>query len=79
MELLKQIAMNRQAQAEPVAAVEKKTKGRGIAPALPMPAENVPGTKGFRRMIIEEKPSKKVLKEHFEGLIAFECESSDED
>jgi len=33
----------------------------------------------MRTFIIEEKPSKKVVKEHLEAIIAAECASSDED
>lgn len=63
----------------PVEERSKMKKIRGTPSGLAQPTEEVPGTKAFRRKIIEDKPSKKVLKEHFEGLIAFECESSDED
>lgn len=83
MDLLKMIAQNRQAQAEvkkaPVEERPKMRKTRGTASNLPQPSEEVPGTKSYRRMIIEEKPSKKVVREHIESLIVFECESSDED
>jgi hypothetical protein len=42
--------------------------------------ENAPGTKAMRAFIIAEKPSKKIVKDHFEAIIAAECEtSSDED
>jgi hypothetical protein len=38
------------------------------------------GTKSMRHFIIEEKPSKKVVREHFESLVEKECaSSSDED
>jgi hypothetical protein len=40
---------------------------------------NAPGSKAMRTFIIEEKPSKKVVKEHLEAIIAAECASSDED
>lgn len=83
MDLLKLIAQNRQAQAEvkkaPVEERAKMKKTRGTPTTLPQPSEEVPGTKSYRRMIIEEKPSKKVVREHIESLIAFECESSDEE
>ena len=41
--------------------------------------ENTPGTKAMRAFIIEEKPTKKIVKEHFESIIAAECESSSEE
>lgn len=34
------------------------------------------GTKSMRHFIIEEKPSKKVVREHFESLVEKECASS---
>jgi hypothetical protein len=40
---------------------------------------NAPGSKAMRTFIIEEKPGKKVVKEHLEAIIAAECASSDED
>lgn len=41
--------------------------------------ENTPGSRAMRKFIIEEKPGKKVVREHLEAMIAAECESSDED
>lgn len=39
-----------------------------------------PGTKAMKKYIIEKKPGKKTVKEHFEEIISQECESSsDED
>lgn len=38
-----------------------------------------PGTKAMRKYIIEKKPKKKDVKEHFEMIIAQECESSSEE
>jgi hypothetical protein len=37
------------------------------------------GSKSMRHFIIEEKPGKKVVKEHFKSLVEQECESSDSD
>jgi len=34
------------------------------------------GTKAFRNFIIAEKPSKKIVMEHFEALIEMECDAS---
>lgn len=77
------IAQNRATQAKvekaPVEERSKMKKIRGTPSGLPQPTEDVPGTKSYRRKIIEEKPSKKKVKDHVEALIAFECESSDED
>lgn len=41
--------------------------------------ENVPGSRAMRKFICEEKPSKKVVKEHLEAIVATACESSDDD
>lgn len=41
--------------------------------------ENTPGSRAMRKFIIEEKPGKKVVREHLEAMIAAECESSDSD
>ena len=83
MDLLRMIQQNRAAQVEvkkaPVEERSKMKKIKGTPSGLPEPAEEVPGTKSYRRMIIEEKPSKKKVKEHLEAMIAYECESSDED
>jgi hypothetical protein len=37
------------------------------------------GSKAMRHFIIEEKPGKKVVREHFKAMIEAECESSDSD
>ena len=83
MDLLRMIQQNRAAQVEvkkaPVEERSKMKKIKGTPSGLAQPAEDVPGTKSYRRMIIEEKPSKKKVKEHLEAMIAYECESSDED
>jgi hypothetical protein len=41
--------------------------------------EKEPGSKSMRHFIIEEKPGKKVVKEHFKAIIEQECASDDED
>lgn len=83
MDLLRQIQQNRAAQVQvqkaPVEERPKMSRIKGTPSGLPKPAEDVPGTKAYRAMIIEDKPSKKKVKEHIEALIAFELESSDED
>ena len=83
MDLLRMIAQNRQTQVEvkkaPVEERAKMKKIMGTPSGLPQPAEDIPGTKSYRATIIEDKPSKKKVREHLEALIAFECESSAED
>ena len=41
--------------------------------------ENVPGSRAMRRFICEEKPSKKVVKDHLQSIVDHACESSDEE
>jgi hypothetical protein len=40
---------------------------------------NTPGSKAMRKFIAEEKPSKKVVREHLEAMIEAECASSSDD
>jgi hypothetical protein len=74
MDLLRNMVANRQAQGM-VAEIPKPNE-------LPKPKSNekpMPGTKAMRKYIIEKKPKKKDVKEHFEMIIAQECESSSEE
>ena len=41
--------------------------------------EQTPGTKTMRTFIIEEKPAKKVVKDHLEAIITNECISSSDE
>jgi hypothetical protein len=41
--------------------------------------EHIPGTKSMRRFIQEERPSIKVVREHFKALMEDEESSSDEE
>lgn len=41
--------------------------------------EHRSGSKSMRQFIIEEKPTKAVVKDHFAALIEEECASSDEE
>lgn len=83
MDLLRMIQQNRKAiievQKAPVEDRPKMRKIRGTPSGLVKPSEDVPGTKSYRRKIIEDKPSKKKVREHLEALIAFELDSSDSD
>lgn len=74
MDLLRTMNANRQAQGL-VNEIPKPTE-------LPKPTKQekpAPGTKAMRKYIIEKKPKKKDVKEHFEMIIAEECESSSEE
>ena len=73
MDLLKTMISNRQAQ-----GLVEQTKPN----ELPKPRTTekpAPGTKAMRKYIIDKKPKKKDVKEHFEMIIAQECESSSEE
>lgn len=78
MDLLKTMMANRKAQGADLVDPEprngkKKTK-------MQKAKEYTSGSREMRNFIIKEKPSKKVVIEHFETIIAQECESSsDED
>ena len=80
MDLLKSMLANR-ASAPMVHDPKPAPKRRGRKPTKADRAkEQTPGTRAMRAFIIEEKPSKKVVKDHLEAIIARECESSsDED
>lgn len=42
-------------------------------------AENTPGSRAMRKFICEEKPSKKVVKDHLDAILARACESSSDE
>lgn len=80
MDLLRTMIANRQAKGvdvvDPAPAPKKGQKKESKAQkAKRMTA----GTREMRHFIIEEKPSKKVVKEHFLMLVEQECVSSSED
>lgn len=81
MDLLRTMIANRQAKGadlvDPVPAPKRGEKKETKA----QKAKKVKaGTREMRHFIIEEKPSKKVVREHFLTLIEQECvSSSDED
>lgn len=79
MDLLKSMIANRQ-QAKIISdPVPRREKGRR-KPSKAEKAKEIPaGTRAMRQFIIDEKPPKKVVKEHLEAMIAHECESSDSD
>lgn len=73
MDLLRTMAGNRQANG---LMVEQKNEAKH---KITEKSEIMPGTKAMRRHIIEEKPSKKVVKAHIEAIIAHECETSSDE
>lgn len=77
MDLLKSMLANR-AQMPQVADPKPRAQQGGRKPSKADRAkEQTPGSRAMRRFIIDEKPSKKVVKEHLETMIAAACESSD--
>lgn len=77
MDLLKMMLANRAAQGvvhDPQPAGAKKQ------PKTQRAKKHEGGTKSMRHFIIEEKPGKKVVREHFKSLVEQECASdSDSD
>jgi hypothetical protein len=70
---------NRQAMGvvnDPKPAAEK---GRKKEPKAERAKRHAGGTKSMRHFIIEEKPGKKVVREHFESLVEKECASSSDE
>ena len=77
MDLLKAMIANRQT-AKTVSDPTPRGRGGRKKPSKTERAKDVPaGTRAMRTFICEEKPPKKVVKEHLEAMIAAECESSD--
>ena len=78
MDLLKSMMANRQAMGmvydpKPSADVRSgKKKEKKVSNASP-------GSRAMRKHIIEEKPSKKVVKEHIRAIVEEECVSSSEE
>ena len=73
MDLLRTMLANRQSQGmvyDPKPVADKKK------PKAEKAKQHTPGSKDMRRFIIEEKPSKKVVREHIQAIIDQECESS---
>ena len=79
MDLLRTMLANRQAQGIVMDPQPTPAKGRK-APTKAQKAETrEPGSKAMRIFIIEEKPSKKVVRQHFKALVEKECESESDD
>lgn len=80
MDLLKSMLANRAAAGGGVKDPVPKPRGKGRKPSKAERAkEQTPGTRTMRQFIIDEKPSKKVVKEHLEAIIDQECVSSSEE
>ena len=81
MDLLKAMVANRQmARVAPVDPAPRNRGGGRKKPSKTEQAKSIPaGTRAMRSFICEEKPGKKVVKEHLEAMIAIECETSSEE
>ena len=77
MDLLKSMIANRQASVPVDPKPAPRSRGRKPTKA-DRAKEQTPGTRAMRDFIIEEKPSKKVVKDHLEAIIARECATSSE-
>ena len=55
-----------------------RTRGGRKVSKVEKAKEKTPGSKSMRHFIIEEKPGKKVVKEHFRAIIDEECASESE-
>jgi len=79
MDLLRTMIANRQAKgADVVDPAPAPRKGEKKETKAQKAKKIRSGTREMRHFIIEEKPSKKVVKEHFIDLIEQECVSSSE-
>lgn len=76
MDLLKSMIANRQAMGAVPDPKPRGERGRKQTKA-DRAKENAPGSRQMRKFIIEEKPGKKVVREHLEAIIEIETHSSD--
>jgi len=78
MDLLKMMAANRQAAGTTVVDPKPAARAGEKKETKTQKAKRVQsGTREMRHFIIEEKPSKKVVRNHFLQIIEQECVSSD--
>jgi hypothetical protein len=79
MDLLKTMLSNRSHMVVHDPAPRSSGRGRRQPTKAERAKAQTAGSRAMRSFIIDEKPSKKVVREHLEAIIAIECESSDED
>ena len=78
MDLLRMMAANRLAKGLVIDPQPRRDDGK--KPTKTEKAkEKEPGSKSMRIFIIEEKPGKKVVREHFKALVEMECVSESDD
>jgi len=73
MDLMRTMIANRQTRG----IVDKPVQPRSVKPTKTERAQ--PGSRAMRKFIIEEKPGKKVVREHLEAILTRETESSDDE
>jgi hypothetical protein len=79
MDLLKSMVANRHAAPVQHDPKPRAQRGRKAPTKTERAAANTPGSRAMRKFIIDEKPSKKVVKDHLEAILARACESSDDE
>lgn len=79
MDLLRTMMTNRAHATELRDPAPRTTRGGRKATKADRAKAQCPGSKAMRTFIIDEKPGKKIVREHLEAIIAVECASSDED
>lgn len=78
MDLLKMMAANRQAAGASVVDPKPAAqKGKPKESKASRAKRITSGSREMRRFIIDEKPSKKVVRDHFLQIVEQECVSSD--
>lgn len=78
MDLLKSMMANRQAATVVIDPKPTAPERSGKKTKAKKEPTSAPGSKAMRHHIIEEKPSKKVVREHIRALIEEECASESE-
>lgn len=80
MDLLKSMIANRQNSVRPPNDPVPRSRQGRKKPSKTEQAKSIPsGSRAMRSFICEEKPPKKVVKEHLEAIISEECNTSSEE
>jgi hypothetical protein len=73
------MASNRQATGVVDAPAPPRNSRRKPLTKTERAKENTPGSRSMRKFIIDEKPSKKIVREHFDAMIDIACASSSDE
>lgn len=80
MDLLRAMMANRAAAGSSVVDPQPRAEpGKKKEPKAHRAKRHEAGTKDMRRFIIEEKPAKKVVRDHFLCMVEQECVSEEDD